>query len=209
MTHYFDTAKQLTAAVRSAHPGLPVIWGGFHPSVRPDECIHHADYVAIGDAEDLILQLVEAMENGTTDELHHIRSLIWKKDGEDGEKVVVRNAVGSLEQDLDEYPAPDFARDDHWILSEVAQRLAPPLDLPDKDTCLRKALNSQYLNTSLEQIRTQNSVCSNRPKIAYTDLQFDHPDGKYRFPSDLHPEPPAPALAQAAQQMRRSHMPAS
>jgi len=112
MTHYFDSAKQITRAVQE-RLGVPVIWGGFHPSVRPDECIHHADYVAIGDAEDLILQLVEAMAAGTQDDLHHIKSLIWKQ----GE-TVVRNAVGSLEQDLDAYPAPDFGRDDHWILFE-------------------------------------------------------------------------------------------
>ena len=89
--------------------------------------------------------------------------------------------------------APGEARDDHWILSEIAKRLDPPFSLPDKDTCLHKALDSQYLNTSLEKIKTQNSVCSNRPQIAYADLKFDHRDGKYRFPSDLHPEPPAPA----------------
>jgi len=112
MTHYFDSAKQITKAVQE-RLGVPVIWGGFHPSVRPDECIHHADYVAIGDAEDLILQLVEAMAAGTEDDLHHIKSLIWKQD-----ETVVRNAVGSLEQDLDAYPAPDFGRDDHWILFE-------------------------------------------------------------------------------------------
>lgn len=115
MTHYFDSAKQITASVKE-RLGLPVIWGGFHPSVRPDECIHWADYVAIGDSEDLILKLVDAMAAGTTDQLHHIKSLIWKT-GENAE-TVVRNPVGSLEQDLDEYPAPDFARDGHWVLFE-------------------------------------------------------------------------------------------
>ena len=89
--------------------------------------------------------------------------------------------------------APGEARDDHWILSEVAKRLAPPITLPDRDTCLRKALDSLYLDTSLEQLRTQNSVRSNWPEIAYADLKFDHRDGKYRFPSKLHPEPPAPS----------------
>jgi anaerobic selenocysteine-containing dehydrogenase len=86
--------------------------------------------------------------------------------------------------------APAEARDDHWILSEIAKRLDPPIALPDKDACLRKALDSPYLNTSLEQIRAQKGVCSNRPVIAYEDLHFDHRDGKYRFPSVLHPEPP-------------------
>jgi anaerobic selenocysteine-containing dehydrogenase len=89
--------------------------------------------------------------------------------------------------------APGEARDDHWILSEVAKRLDPPVALPDPDACFRSALDSPYLNTSLEQIRAQKSVCSNRPEIAYADLHFDHRDRKYRFPSRLHPEPPAPA----------------
>ena len=112
MTHYFDTAKQLTRAIKE-ELGIPVIWGGFHPSVRPDECIKHADYVAIGDAEDLILQLADRLSQGDTGRLHDIKSLIWRHGSE-----VHRNQVGSLEQDLDQYPAPDFSRDDHWILFE-------------------------------------------------------------------------------------------
>ncbi|MFT4978715.1 MAG: anaerobic magnesium-protoporphyrin IX monomethyl ester cyclase, partial [Myxococcota bacterium] len=46
MTHYFDSARQITQAVKK-HLNIPVIWGGFHPSVRPDECISNADYVAV------------------------------------------------------------------------------------------------------------------------------------------------------------------
>jgi len=112
MTHYFDSAKQITRAVHE-RLGIPVIWGGFHPSVRPDECIHHCDYVAVGDAEDLILQLVEQLEAGNTTDLHSIKSLIWKQGDE-----VFRNQVGSLEQDLDAYPIPDFSTQGHHVLFE-------------------------------------------------------------------------------------------
>ncbi|HJN73944.1 MAG TPA: radical SAM protein [Myxococcota bacterium] len=111
MTHYFDTAKQLTEAARSAH-GIPSIWGGFHPSVRPDECAKHAEYVAIGDSEDLILELVRRMENKDPD-LSDIKGLVWRR----GE-TVVRNQPGSLEQHLDLYPFPDFGLDDQHILFE-------------------------------------------------------------------------------------------
>jgi radical SAM superfamily enzyme YgiQ (UPF0313 family) len=110
MTHYFDSAVQLTNAIKKKLD-IPIIWGGFHPSVRPDECISHADYVAVGDSEDLMLQLVSAMDEGNFTELHHINSLIWRRGTE-----VVRNKVGSLEQELDNYPAPDFSMEDHWIL---------------------------------------------------------------------------------------------
>ena len=89
--------------------------------------------------------------------------------------------------------SPGEARDDYWILSEIGRRLDPPIALPDPDTCFRSALDTPYLTTSLEQIRAQKSVLSNRPDVAYTNLRFDHRDGKYRFPSRLHPEPPAAA----------------
>ena len=61
MTHYFDSAIQITQAIRDAHPDTKIIWGGFHPSVRPDECVKYADYVAVGDAEDLMIELLEKM----------------------------------------------------------------------------------------------------------------------------------------------------
>lgn len=112
MTHYFDSARQLTTAIRDRH-GTRVIWGGFHPSVRPDECISHTDYVAIGDAEDLIVSLCERLSDGRDDELHDITGLVWRR----GDKVV-RNPPGSLQQELDDYPPPDFSRDDHYVLFE-------------------------------------------------------------------------------------------
>lgn len=122
MTHYFDSAKQLTKAARDAH-GVPSIWGGFHPAVRPDECAKHAEYVAIGDAEDLLLQLCEKLEAGQADDLGHIKGLVWRS-GDD----VIRNEPGGLEQELDSYPFPDFGLDDHWILFE-GELLAMTKDL--------------------------------------------------------------------------------
>ena len=112
MTHYFDSARQVTKAVQDRLK-VPVIWGGFHPSVRPDESARFADYVAIGDAEDLILTLCERMENNELDNLGDIKGLVWRKGD-----TIIRNAPGSLEQDLDKYPHPDFTRDDHHILFE-------------------------------------------------------------------------------------------
>ncbi len=89
--------------------------------------------------------------------------------------------------------APGEAQSDYWILGEIARRLDPPVELPTAEECLRAALDSPDLTTSLEEIRKCGCVRSNRPKIAYAGLQFDHPDGRYRFPYLLHAEPDAPA----------------
>ncbi len=89
-------------------------------------------------------------------------------------------------------PAPGEAKNDYWILSEIAKRLDPPVDLPTAEECLRAALDSPYLDTTFEEIQKCGCVRSNRPEVAYAGLRFAHQDG-YRFPYLLHTEPQPPA----------------
>jgi anaerobic selenocysteine-containing dehydrogenase len=87
---------------------------------------------------------------------------------------------------------PAEARTDVEIMTELGKRLTPPIVLPDAETCLRAALKSSHIDTTLEELRQKGFVRSKRPKIAYPDLVFGHPDGKYRFPAALHDEAPPP-----------------
>ncbi len=87
---------------------------------------------------------------------------------------------------------PGLARDDHWIFSRVAERLSPPIRLPDKPTCIRKSLESGISNLSLDELRRRRFIMVERERIPYQGLVFDHRDGKYRFPRSLHPEPSPP-----------------
>ena len=88
-------------------------------------------------------------------------------------------------------PPPGEARDDMWILTQIGKRLEPPVELPDTETCLKKSLDWPYLQVTLEELRRKGCAKAVRPEIAYADLAFDHPDGRYRFPLILHPEPAA------------------
>ena len=47
MTNYFERAIQITSEIKFA-TDLPVIWGGIHPTVMPEECIKYSDMVCIG-----------------------------------------------------------------------------------------------------------------------------------------------------------------
>ena len=88
-------------------------------------------------------------------------------------------------------PPPAEARDDMWILTQIGKRLDPPMELPNTETCLQKSLDWPYLQVTLEELRREGCAKADRPEIAYADLAFDHPDGRYRFPLILHPEPAA------------------
>ena len=45
--------------------GIPVIAGGFHPTLCPDEATRYVDSVVIGDAEDTWPQVVKDLQRGT------------------------------------------------------------------------------------------------------------------------------------------------
>ena len=90
------------------------------------------------------------------------------------------------------FPPPGEARTDHWILSELGKRLDPPIRLPEAEVCLRASLSSPSFSTSLEELRENHFVQAKHSPVAYPGMQFDHPDGKYRLPTELHEEPPPP-----------------
>ncbi len=46
----FYRAAEISGHYRAR--GIPVVWGGIHPTVCPDDCLRHADSVVIGEAEE-------------------------------------------------------------------------------------------------------------------------------------------------------------
>lgn len=105
MTQYFDAAAQLTDEIKK-RLGVPVIWGGIHPTVRPDECLSHADMVCVGEGEVSMPELLRRMAAGKGQD-----SVpgIWVRRGDE----IVNNGAAPLVEDLDSLPFPvyDFEKD--------------------------------------------------------------------------------------------------
>jgi len=109
MTNTYYKAVELTRAIKAAGVSAPVIWGGIHPTVLPDSCIEHADMVCIGEGEEPMLELADALEAGR--DPSGIANLWIKRDGR-----IIRNDVRSLVEDLDRYPFPDFElQNEHYV----------------------------------------------------------------------------------------------
>ena len=83
---------------------------------------------------------------------------------------------------------PGEALSDFEIISRLGRLLDPPINLPTADECLEKALDSPYIKASLEELRSRGFVKAVRPSLAFEDMVFGHPDGKYRFPEELNVE---------------------
>lgn len=60
---YFQVARVLDQAAHEL-ADLPVLWGGMHPTLRPHECLQHADLVIKGEGELALLDLVSRLRDG-------------------------------------------------------------------------------------------------------------------------------------------------
>jgi len=115
MTYCFERVAQLSDYLRQ-QLGVPVIWGGIHATIRPDECLAHADFVCRGEGEAALAELAAALEIGQP--TAGIANLTSRHDGQ-----IMHNPLAPLVQDLDAYPRPDYDLVDHYY----APLARPPL----------------------------------------------------------------------------------
>ena len=59
-------ALAVSRAVKAAHPACTVVWGGWHPSLFPDECLEEPciDVAAVGQGEDVLREIAERLRRG-------------------------------------------------------------------------------------------------------------------------------------------------
>ena len=120
MTYYFDRGVELTRFIKE-EMGIPVIWGGIHPTLRPEEGLEYADMVCVGEGEEMLLQLVQTIERGGS--YGNIKGLWFKDNG-----TIVRNGVCPIIEDLDRLPFFDYDLTGHYIY-DIEKKGISPLDM--------------------------------------------------------------------------------
>ena len=96
-------AMFLTERIRIAL-GLPILWGGMHPTFMPDVCIQIADCIAIGEVDHAVIEFFNRVDSGGD-----IRTTpsFWIREESDGETVIHKNDLAPLVS-LDDIPFRDF-----------------------------------------------------------------------------------------------------
>ena len=97
---YLPVCIEVTQRIRNELK-IPVMWGGPHVSMAPENCLDHADFIVMGEAEEAICDVVEALENDR--DIIGIKNVWTKKEGE-----LIRNPLRPLCQELDDIPFRDF-----------------------------------------------------------------------------------------------------
>src|SRR5262245_32810085 len=82
-------AIEISSAIRATHPDIPILWGGYFPTMYSDAAINapYVDYLARGPGEDTLLDLLAALPDAgsplcDTTAIKHIQGLTWKAYGQ-------------------------------------------------------------------------------------------------------------------------------
>ena len=100
-TNYYLEAVGVTKLIKETN-SVPIVWGGVHPTVEPEDALKFADYVCISEGEDAMPNLLRSI--GGDFPLEQVPNICYL--GQDGE--IRRNHVQQLQHELDQYPFPLF-----------------------------------------------------------------------------------------------------
>lgn len=157
MTNIFNSAVQITQKIKE-DSSMPIVWGGVHPTIRPQECLEHADMVCIGEGEESFLEVVQKIEKG--EDYYDVTGFGFRKDGE-----IVVNSTRNLYKSLDDLPFPDYDYQDHYILeNDIIVQMDEPLFI--------KKMNGRYSFMSSRGCPYSCTYCS------YKTIRGMFPDDK-------------------------------
>jgi len=115
MSNYFDHAIQITQKLKENYE-FPILWGGIHPTVKPEECLDYADMICIGEGEQAMSELTDKMQN--KQDYYDIKGMGFNNKG----KVIIngyQELPGTKKSEfthLDQIPFQDHDYRSHFIL---------------------------------------------------------------------------------------------
>ncbi len=70
-------------SLKKKRPNVPVVWGGVHPSIMPEDCLRYpfVDYAVIGEGELTAIDLSRFLAGGAFAGLEQIPGIAFREDG--------------------------------------------------------------------------------------------------------------------------------
>lgn len=107
---FASTAPRAIQVLETLKPlNKPLVWGGIHATISPENCIKYCDIVCVGEGESAIIDLVNAISKKRS--ITKIKNFWVRKDNR-----IIKNPVRPLIDDLDSLPQVDYEIKDHYIL---------------------------------------------------------------------------------------------
>lgn len=107
----YQICKDIFPKIKAAFPGVPIVSGGWGPSLEPEKFLEFSDYACFGEGEITIKDLCDHIEVGR--DLNEVPNLIYYNNGR-----LFRNEVSQPleESDLNKLPFPDFDIENKYLI---------------------------------------------------------------------------------------------
>ncbi|MDK2972606.1 MAG: anaerobic magnesium-protoporphyrin monomethyl ester cyclase [Candidatus Sumerlaeota bacterium] len=112
-SYHAHVAHKYTKIIREKF-GLPVIWGGVHATVAAEDCVKTADYVAVGEGEELFLELIQLLESGGNPAEAAIPGLWVRRPGQEP----IRGESRMPPKELDDLPFPQYDPLNEYLIED-------------------------------------------------------------------------------------------
>lgn len=167
---------------------IPLVYGGVHATISPENCIKYANIVCVGEGEEAILDLTKAIEKKKS--INKIKNLWIRKEGR-----VIKNPVRNIIDNLDNLPIPDYDIENHYILENGKIRRFKEYDLGGQiffltgrgcpygcDYCSNSLFNELYKGKRKKILRWHSpeyiinrilDIKKKYPSLAYFDIRDD------------------------------------
>jgi anaerobic magnesium-protoporphyrin IX monomethyl ester cyclase len=91
------------------HFDVPVIWGGYDPTVNFTDCTEHCDYACVGEGDQTILDVASLIDQGR--DFKDVGNLVFVQNGS-----MVVNPKHPLEPNIDKYPWRDNSPENKYFI---------------------------------------------------------------------------------------------
>ena len=110
----FHHALKIASLIRSQYPDIPLVYGGVHPTLLPEETLQNplVDAICVGEGEDSFKEYLDKLQNNQ--EPKDVQG-IWYKDKSNN---IIRNPLRPFREDLDSLPFPNW---DHWEIDRYLE----------------------------------------------------------------------------------------
>lgn len=108
MSIEFYPARNLTRLLRERFQ-IPIIWGGVHVILKPDECIRYSDYICYGEGERTIVLLLEHLRDKGKDVPPNIPNIWTRQNG-----TIIKQPISPPEMNLDSLPFQEYLPDYYY-----------------------------------------------------------------------------------------------
>ncbi|HMK48641.1 MAG TPA: radical SAM protein [Thermodesulfovibrionales bacterium] len=106
----YPFCKEIFGKIRKEFPHIPVVGGGWGPSLEPEKFLEFCDYVCFGEGESAIRGICDALVRGSN--FDHVPNLIYRRGS------LIRNEVSPpfTGKELEALPYPDFSTDNKYLI---------------------------------------------------------------------------------------------